>query len=57
MNAKEFAAKFRSKREVYNFLHIDVKAYLPPYDVLTLYFLRDLVSGAKKCRWIFDCFV
>jgi len=50
VNAKEFASKFRSKREVYNFLTIDVKAYLPGYETLNLYFLRDLVNGQKKCK-------
>ena len=43
-----FAAKFRSKREIYQFLTIDVRAYLPPPNTLTVYFLKDLVSGAKK---------
>ncbi len=31
ITAKEFAAKFRSKREVYNFLAVQVGAYLPSY--------------------------
>jgi hypothetical protein len=32
INSMEFAAKFKGKREIYNFLTIDVKAYLPRYD-------------------------
>ena len=31
ITAKEFAAKYRSKREVYNFLSVQVGAYLPSY--------------------------
>ena len=29
--AAEFAAKYRSKREVYNFLTVDAGVYLPAY--------------------------
>ena len=31
VTAKTFAAKFRSKREVFNFLSVDVGVYLPAY--------------------------
>ena len=31
ISAKEFAAKYKSKREVYNFLSVDVGVYLPAY--------------------------
>ena len=31
VSAKEFAAKFQSKRECYNFLAGDCECYLPPY--------------------------
>jgi hypothetical protein len=31
ITSKDFAAKFQSKREVYNFMSIDVGAYLPSY--------------------------
>ena len=47
-----FASKYKSKREVYNFLTVDCHAYLPPYDNLTIYFLKDLVSGAKKSKFL-----
>ena len=46
----EFAAKFRSKYEVYQFLTIDALAYLPPPECVTMYFLKDLVRGVKKCK-------
>ena len=50
ITASEFAAKFRSKNEVYAFLSIDVGACLPPNDSVTIYFLKDLVNGSKKCK-------
>ena len=31
VSAKEFAAKFKSKRECYDFLAIDCNVFLPPY--------------------------
>ena len=37
MSAKEFAAKFSTKRECFNFLTIDCQAYLPTYDTVTIY--------------------
>ena len=43
-----FASKFRSKREIYVFLTVDVKAYLCSCDNLTIYFCKDLVMGKRK---------
>ena len=48
ISSKEFASKYRSKREIYNFLATDVGVYLPPYDNVTIYFLKDLMCGRKK---------
>ena len=50
VNVKDFAAKYRSKREVYTFLTIDGNAYLPPFDTITIYFCKDLVRGVRKCK-------
>ena len=50
ITTSEFSAKFRSKTEVYAFLSIDVGAYLPPRETVTIYYLKDLVSGKKKCK-------
>ena len=47
VSSKEFAAKYRSKREIYNFLASDVGVYLPPYDNITIYFLKELMMGKK----------
>ena len=48
ISAKEFQSKYRSKREIYNFLAADVGIYLPPYDNVTIYFLKELMMGKKK---------
>ena len=45
--SQSFAAKFSSKKEVYNFLTREVKAYLPPPDCVHILFLRDIVQGKK----------
>ena len=50
MTTKEFAAKFRSKNEIYAFMSVDVGAYLPPKEVCTIYFLKDLVTQKRKCK-------
>ena len=48
VSSKEFAAKYRSKREIYNFLACDVGIFLPPYDNVTIYFLKELMMGRKR---------
>ena len=50
ITTKEFAAKFKSKSEVYSLLYLDVGAYLPASDCVTIYFLKDLITGKKKCK-------
>ena len=56
ITTSEFSAKFRSKYEVYQFLTIDALAFLPAPECCTIYFLKDLVSGKKKCESILVCF-
>ena len=51
VDVNTFAAKYKSKREVYVFLTIDGNAYLAPFDTLTVYFLKDVVAGHKKCTY------
>ena len=43
----EFSAKYRSKPEVYRFLSFDVGAYVPPYDNVTVWHLKDLARGRR----------
>ena len=48
ISAAEFGAKFQSKREVYLLLTLQCQAYLPRYENITIYFLKDLISGVKR---------
>ena len=50
VNAAAFASKFQSNREVYRFLSSECHLYLPPYECVTIFHLRDL--AAKKRTWI-----
>ena len=51
ISAKEFATKYNSKRECYNFLAVDAGVYLPAYEQISIYFLKDIISGKKKCKF------
>ena len=48
--SKEYAAKASCKYEVYQFLTISCKAYLPDYRTITMYFMKDLQNGVKECK-------
>ena len=48
ISSAEFASKYNSKRECYTFLALTVKAYLPDYSNVTIYFLKDLISGKRR---------
>ena len=48
ISAAEFAARFKSKRECYRFLTVEVDCYLPPLANTTIYHMKDLISGAKN---------
>lgn len=48
--AAQFQAKYRSKREVFDFLTVQLRAWLPSYDTVTIYFCKDIISGRKKCK-------
>lgn len=43
-----FQAKYKSKREVWRFLSTDASVYLPPYQTVTIYHMRDLVAGKRR---------
>jgi hypothetical protein len=42
--------KMKSKKELYNFLLQDCQAYLPPMDATNVYFLKQIMRGAKEVR-------
>lgn len=50
ITAAEFSAKYRSKKEVFVFLTVDCRAYIFDASNVTIYFLKDLCSGKKKCK-------
>ena len=48
--AGELASKYRSKGEIYNLMTLKVKAYLPAYETITIYFLKELIAGTRHCK-------
>ena len=48
VSSKQFASKYRSKRELFNFLATDVGIFIPPYESVTVYHLKALMNGSKK---------
>ena len=51
ITSQELQAKFRSKKEIGVFLSVSCKAFLAPIDCISSYFLRDLLSGKKSCKY------
>ena len=47
LTVAELSAKMSSKVELYRFMATEVKAYLPSYETVTVFHLRDLASGTK----------
>ena len=46
--AQNFSAKFASKGEIWRFLATEASIYLPPYQTVTIWHLKDLASGEKQ---------
>ena len=46
--SKNFSAKFRTKGEVWRFMATEAKIYVPPYQTITIWHLKDLASGKKR---------
>ena len=53
----EFSKKYRTKKEVWQFVAMEMDVYCPEYEQCTTYFLADLACGVKhrKCH-IFNIF-
>ena len=51
ISVKQFVGKFRSKAEIWKFASVDCRAYLPAYNTISVYFLRDLLMGKKKSKF------
>ena len=37
---------------MYNFLAVDVGVYLPAYEQVSIYFLKDIVGGKKNSKYL-----
>ena len=48
IDANAFAAKYSSKGEVYKFLTHDCAKYLPDYECVTIFHMRDIVAGRRR---------
>jgi len=48
VDQKTFSAKFSTKGEVYRFLATEAMIFLPNYQTVTIWHLKDLASGTKK---------
>ena len=46
--ASSFGAKFSSKGEIWRFLTTEAGIYLPSYDTVTIWHLKDVAAGTKK---------
>ena len=46
-DAAAFGSKYQSKREVYRFLTLDCGVYLPSYETVTVFHMRDIVAGKR----------
>ena len=47
MTVSNFGAKFGTKGEVYRFLTVEAKVYLPDFRTVTIWHMKDLASGDK----------
>lgn len=48
IDVKLFNAKFKTKGEVYRFFVTEVMIYLPPYETVTIWHMKDIAAGIKK---------
>ena len=48
--AAEWQSKYKSKKENFEFLTVNCKAWLSSYDTVTIYFCKDLIKGKKSCK-------
>jgi hypothetical protein len=46
--ASSFGAKFSSKGEIWRFLTTEAGLFLPSFNTVTIWHLKDIASGTKK---------
>ena len=49
VSAQAFAARYRSKKEIFNFLSSNVGCYLCSHDNLSIYYLKAIMEGKRYC--------
>ena len=54
MSASEFGFRYTSKNEIHKFLSVDAGAYIAPANEVTIYFMKDLISGKKLVSRIYN---
>ena len=47
VTSTEFSQRFSSKQECFRFLASEVGAYLDDYKVMSIFHLRDIISGSR----------
>ena len=50
ISAAEWQSKYKSKKENFEFLTVELGAWLSSYDTVTIYFCKDLIKGKKSCK-------
>jgi hypothetical protein len=46
--SQNFSAKFGTKGEVWRFMATEARVYVPPYQTITIWHLKELASGKKR---------
>ena len=48
VNVATFGARFGTKGEIYRFLTVEARVYLPDFRAVTIWHMKDLTSGDKS---------
>ena len=52
ISAQAFAARYRSKKEIFNFLSSSVGCYLCLHENLSIYYLKAIMEGKRYRRFL-----
>ena len=50
ISAAEWQSKYKSKKENFEFLTVELGAWLSSYDTVTIYFCKELIKDKKSCK-------
>ena len=56
ITAAQFGSRFKSKKEVFGFLTVELKAYLPSFHTVSIYFLKHIACGFRNRKFIIVSF-